>query len=226
MSSELTIRRQSTPPPPASSPTSSLDDQVNNPEARVYFGPIQSPEKVLIAEAAHSWNNPSSLSVCLSPRISNPLYSHKLLSLEEDENAVRDMLEVRTTGLPTLATTVFDEGSLEDGENTYLFGVLAPLIPFQTSSRSLLLHWQLRYLVHTTTLHPHLRCSHLSKITTTYLFLFQSTIFLLPLALAWRFQTNCHAEYQCTLRRQLLTNLVVPLIECRPPLRLPRALQT
>jgi hypothetical protein len=226
MSSELTIlRHQSTPPPPASSPTSSLDDQVNNPEARVYFGPIQSPEKVLIAEAAHSWNNPSSLPVCISPRISNPLYSHKLLSLEEDENAVRDILEVGTTGTPTLVTTVFDEDCLQDGENISLFGVLAPLILFQTSSRSLLLHWQLRYLGHTTTLHPHLRCSHLSKITTTYLFFpFQSTISLLPLALAWRFQTNCHAEYQCTLRRQLPTNPVVPLIECRPPLRLPIAL--
>ncbi|KAF8275035.1 hypothetical protein EI94DRAFT_1793681 [Lactarius quietus] len=114
MSSDLAVRHQSTPPSPSSSPTNGLDDQVNNPEARVYFGPIQSPEKFLIAEAAHSWNNPSSLPVCLSPPISSPLESHKLFSLEEDENAVREILEVGTTDAPTLVTTTPDEDCLQD----------------------------------------------------------------------------------------------------------------
>jgi hypothetical protein len=117
MSSDLAIRHQSTPTSPTSSPTNSLDDQVNNPEARVYFGPIQSPEKFLIAEAAHSWNNPSSLPVCLSPPISSPLESHKRFSLEEDENAVREILEVGTTDAPTLVTTTLDEDGLQDGKN-------------------------------------------------------------------------------------------------------------
>ena len=127
MSPDLAFQHQPTPPSPASSHTSSLDDQVNNPTARVYFGPIQSPEKVLIAEAAHSWNNPPSLPVCLSPRISSPLDSHKLLSLEEDENSVREMLEVGTTGLPTLTTTL-DEDCLQDGKNVCRFGVIALLM--------------------------------------------------------------------------------------------------
>ena len=120
MSSDLVLQHQSTTP----SPTSSLDDQVNNSTARVYFGPIQSPEKVLIAEAAHSWNNPSSLPVCLSPRISSPLDSHKLLSLEEDENTVRAILEVGTTGPPTLTTTTLDDDCLQDGKNVCRFEVI------------------------------------------------------------------------------------------------------
>jgi hypothetical protein len=123
MSSDVAVRHQSTPPSPASSPTNSLDDHVNNPEARVYFGPIQSPEKILIAEAAHSWTNPSSLPVCLSPRISSPLDSHKLLSLEEDENIVREILEVETTEAPTVATTLAED-YLQDGKNVPHFGYL------------------------------------------------------------------------------------------------------
>ena len=129
MSSDLAIRHQSTPPSPASSPTNSLDDQVNNPEARVYFGPIQSPEKVLIAEAAHSWNNPSSLPTCLPPRSTSPLYSHNLLPSEEDENAVREILEVGTTDPPTLAITI-DEDCLQDGKNVCRFEDLALLMLF------------------------------------------------------------------------------------------------
>ena len=128
MSPDLVFQHHSTPPSPASSQTSSLDDQVNNPTARVYFGSIQSPEKILIAEAAHSWNNPSSLPVCLSPQISSPLDSHKLLSLEEDENAVREILKVGTTGLPTLATTTLDEDCLQDGKNVCRFGAIALLM--------------------------------------------------------------------------------------------------
>ena len=124
MSSDLTIRHQSTPPSPASSSTNSLDDQVNNPEARVYFGPIQSPEKILIAEAAHSRANHTSLPVCLSPRISSPMDSHKLLCLEEDENIVREILEVERTEYPTLAITTLDEDDLQDGENVPHFGYL------------------------------------------------------------------------------------------------------
>ena len=123
MSSDLAVRHQSTPPSPASSSTNSLDDQVNNPEARVYFGPIQSPEKILIAEAAHSWTNHTSLPVCLSPRISSPMDSHKLLSLEEDENIVREILEVEKTESPTLAVTI-DEDCLQDGKDVPHFGHL------------------------------------------------------------------------------------------------------
>lgn len=124
MSSDLTIRHQSTPPSPASSSTNSLDDQVNNPEARVYFGPIQSPEKILIAEAAHSRANHTSLPVCLSPQISSPMDSHKLLCLEEDENIVREILEVERTEYPTLAITTLDEDDLQDGKNVPHFGYL------------------------------------------------------------------------------------------------------
>ncbi|KAI9466191.1 hypothetical protein BJY52DRAFT_332816 [Lactarius psammicola] len=109
MSSDLAFQHQPTPPSPASSPTNSLDDQVNNSAARVYFGPIQSPEKVLIAEAAHGWNNHSSLPVCLSPRISSPRDSHPS---EEDESAVRSILEVGTTDVPP--TTTLDEDCLQE----------------------------------------------------------------------------------------------------------------
>ncbi|KAH9079392.1 hypothetical protein EDB83DRAFT_2624963 [Lactarius deliciosus] len=111
MSSDLAVQHRSTPPSPASSTTNSLDDRVNSPTARVYFGPIQSPEKILIAEAAHSWNNPSSLPVRLSPRISSPRDSHPS---EEDESAVRAILEVGTTDVPSLATTTLDEDCLQD----------------------------------------------------------------------------------------------------------------
>jgi len=121
MSSDLAFQHQSTPPSPASSPTNSLDDQVNHPAARVYFGPIRSPEKILIAEAARSWNNLSSLPVCLSPRISSPRDSHPS---EEDETAVRAILEAGTTDVPT---TTLDEDCLQDGKNVCRFGVFALL---------------------------------------------------------------------------------------------------
>ncbi|KAH9063456.1 hypothetical protein EDB87DRAFT_1681505 [Lactarius vividus] len=110
MSSDLAVQRRPTPPSPASSTTNSLDDRVNSPTARVYFGPIQSPEKILIAEAAHSWNNPSSLPVCLSPRIPSFRDSHP----SEDESTVRAMLEVKATDVPTLATATLDEDCLQD----------------------------------------------------------------------------------------------------------------
>ncbi|KAI0256677.1 hypothetical protein BJV78DRAFT_299409 [Lactifluus subvellereus] len=70
MSSNLTFQPQSIPQSPASSSSSSLDDEINNPAARVYFGPIQSPERILIAKAAHRQNNLSSLPVRRSPRLS------------------------------------------------------------------------------------------------------------------------------------------------------------
>ncbi|KAH9048117.1 hypothetical protein EDB84DRAFT_1392492 [Lactarius hengduanensis] len=111
MSSDLAVQHRSTPPSPASSTSNSLDDRINSPTARVYFGPIQSPEKILIAEAAHSWNNPSSLPVCLSPQIPSPRDSHPS---EEDESAVRAILEVGTTDVPTLATPTLDEDCLQD----------------------------------------------------------------------------------------------------------------
>jgi hypothetical protein len=70
MSFNLALQHQPIPPSPTSSSLTSLDDEVNNPAARVYFGPIQSPERILIAEATHKRNNLSSLPVRRSPRIS------------------------------------------------------------------------------------------------------------------------------------------------------------
>ncbi len=120
LSSDLALQHQSTPPLHPSSPPNSLDDQVNNPAARVYFGPIQSPEKILIAEAAHNWNNFTSLPVSLSPQASSSqdLDNPPLFSSEEDENTVRAILDVGTADNPTLATAL-NEDCLQEGKNIY-----------------------------------------------------------------------------------------------------------
>ncbi|KAI0273612.1 hypothetical protein BC834DRAFT_966113 [Gloeopeniophorella convolvens] len=69
MSFDVALRQSPIPPSPASS-TSSLEDAVNNPFARVYFGPVQSPEKILIAKAAQKRSTHPSAPVRRSQRLS------------------------------------------------------------------------------------------------------------------------------------------------------------
>ncbi|KAI9509363.1 hypothetical protein F5148DRAFT_1188206, partial [Russula earlei] len=87
------LQPQSNPQSPGSSSSSSIDDQVNNPTARVYFGPIQSPEKILIAEATHNRDNLSSIPFRRSSRIS---------ALQSSQQLSSPMGEERTAVGPTL----------------------------------------------------------------------------------------------------------------------------
>ena len=70
MSFNLALQHKHIPQSPASSSLTSLDDEVDNTVTRVYFGPIQTPERALIAEATHKRNNLTSIPVRRSPRIS------------------------------------------------------------------------------------------------------------------------------------------------------------
>jgi hypothetical protein len=70
MSFNLTLQHKPIPQSPASSSLTSIDDEADNTVARVYFGPIQTPERALIAEATHKRNNLTTIPVRRSPRIS------------------------------------------------------------------------------------------------------------------------------------------------------------
>ena len=70
MSFDVALQRQPIPQSPAPSSLSSLDDDNNDTISHVYFGPIQTPERRLLAAATHKRNSLSSIPVRRSPRLS------------------------------------------------------------------------------------------------------------------------------------------------------------
>lgn len=70
MSFNLALQHKPIPQSPASSSLTSIDDEADNTVARVYFGPILTPERALIAETTHKRNNLATIPVRRSPRIS------------------------------------------------------------------------------------------------------------------------------------------------------------
>jgi len=70
MSFHLALQHKPIPQSPAPSSLTSIDDDVDNTVTRVYFGPIQTPERALIAEATQKRNDLTSIPVRRSPRIS------------------------------------------------------------------------------------------------------------------------------------------------------------
>ncbi|KAI0006015.1 hypothetical protein BJV74DRAFT_792435 [Russula compacta] len=132
MSFNLALHCQSIPQSPTSSSTSSLDDGVNNPAARVYFGPIQSPERILMAEATHKRNNNlTSMPVRRSPRIS-VLHDSQQLDLEEEEAVEATLGEqgVPKAAPPSTAPAP-DPDSSQDGRNSYLSRLLLPKMLYE-----------------------------------------------------------------------------------------------
>lgn len=127
MSSNLTLQPQSIPQSPTSSSTSSLDDEINNPAARVYFGPIQSPERILIAKTAHRQNNLSSSPIRRSSRLS-ALQSSPKPPLEEEEGertvGVISTEQMGANVAPISTTIAPDEDHVQDGKNSYFLLLL------------------------------------------------------------------------------------------------------
>lgn len=122
MSFNVALQCQSTPQSPTCSSISSTDDDVNNPAARVYFGPIQSPERLLIAtQATHKRNNLQSIPVRRSPRLSAHQSSQQRASPSVEEGkpvgiALREKMGPDVAS-PS-ATPTPDEDSTQDGKNS------------------------------------------------------------------------------------------------------------
>jgi hypothetical protein len=119
MSFNVALQRQSTPHSPTCSSVSSTDDDVNDPAARVYFGPIQSPERLLIAQATHKRNNLQSTPVRRSPRLSALQSSQQRASpsVEEGKPVGVTLREGPKVASPS-ATPTPDEDSTQDGTNS------------------------------------------------------------------------------------------------------------
>lgn len=133
MSFNLALHCQSIPQSPTSSSISSLEDGVNNPAARVYFGPIQSPERILMAEATHKRNNNlTSMPVRRSPRIS-VLHNSQQPDLEEEGEAVGATLGEQ--GVPKAASPSTapapDVDSSQDGRDSCFLRLLLPKILYE-----------------------------------------------------------------------------------------------
>jgi hypothetical protein len=122
MSFNVALQCQSTPQSPTCSSISSTDDDVNNPAARVYFGPIQSPERLLIAtQSTHKRDSLQSIPVRRSPRLSALQGSQQRVSPSVGEgNPVR--VTSREKMGPEVAspsaTPTPDEDSTQDGKNS------------------------------------------------------------------------------------------------------------
>lgn len=124
MSFNVALQCQSTPQSPTCSSISTTDDDVNNPAARVYFGPIQSPEKLLIAaQATHKRNNLSSIPVRRSPRLSAIQSSQQRTSSPAEEGkpvGVTLREEMGPKVASASATPTPDEDNTQDGKNLFL----------------------------------------------------------------------------------------------------------
>lgn len=122
MSFNVALQCQSTPQSPTCSSISSTDDDVNNPAARVYFGPIQSPERLLIAtQATHKRNSLQSIPVRRSPRLSAHQSSQQRASPSVEGGkpvgiALREKMGADVAS-PS-ATPTPDEDSTQDGKNS------------------------------------------------------------------------------------------------------------
>ena len=127
MSFNVALQCQSTPQSPTCSSISSTDDDVNNPAARVYFGPIQSPEKLLIAaQATHKRNNLSSIPVRRSPRLSALQSSQQRASSPAEEGepvgvTLREEMGPKVAPALASATPTPDEDNTQDGKNLFLY---------------------------------------------------------------------------------------------------------
>jgi hypothetical protein len=124
MSFNLARQLQSNPQSPSPSSLSSLDDEAS---ARVYFGPIQSPERIFIAQATQKWNDLSSMPIRRSPRISSLQNSQQLACLGEEMRAVGTTLgeQCEPQVDPPLAAPT-PEDSSQDGEDSVLLIFLRP----------------------------------------------------------------------------------------------------
>jgi hypothetical protein len=114
MSFDVALQHQPIPQSPASSSLSSLDDENNDTVSRVYFGPIQSPERRLIAVATHKRSNLTSIPVRRSPRLS------ALQNSQQHPSPLRkEEMEVGATsgGLKLTMPSTLDEDSSQDGKN-------------------------------------------------------------------------------------------------------------
>jgi len=123
MSFHLALQHKPIPQSPASSSLTSLDGDVDNTVTRVYFGPIQTPERALIAEATQKRNDLASIPVRRSPRIS-ALQNQNLQSqpspLREEGQAVEAMSgeqrELKMAPPSTPSTPDEDEDNSQDGK--------------------------------------------------------------------------------------------------------------
>ncbi|KAH9966649.1 hypothetical protein BC827DRAFT_686670 [Russula dissimulans] len=113
MSFNLARQLQSNPQSPSPSSLSSLDDEAS---ARVYFGPIQSPERIFIAQATQKWNDLSSMPIRRSPRISSLQNSQQLACLGEEMRAVGTTLgeQCEPQVDPPLAAPTPEDSSQDD----------------------------------------------------------------------------------------------------------------
>jgi hypothetical protein len=121
MSFNVALQCQSTPQSPTCSSISSTDEDVNNPAARVYFGPIQSPERLLIAaQATDKRNNLQSTPVRRSPRLSALQSSQQRAppSVEEGKPEGVTLREKMGQVASPSATPTPDEDSTQDGKNS------------------------------------------------------------------------------------------------------------
>ena len=119
MSFDVALQCQPTPQSPTCSSISSTDDDVNNSAARVYFGPIQSPEKLLIAQATHKRNIVSPSPVRRSPRLSALQSSQNPASSSGDEGKLVGSTlrnEVGPKVASPSATPTPDDDSTQDGK--------------------------------------------------------------------------------------------------------------
>src|SRR6267154_1907777 len=124
MSFNVALQCQSTPQSPTCSSISSTDDDVNNPAARVYFGPIQSPERLLIStQATHKRNNLQSIPVRRSPRLSALQSSQQRASPSVEEGkpvGITSMGKMGPKVASPSATPTPDDDSTQDGKNSCL----------------------------------------------------------------------------------------------------------
>ena len=135
MSLNVALPCQSTPQSPTCSSIASIDDDVNNPAARVYFGPIQSPEKLLIAQATHKRNNLSSMPVRRSPRLSALQSSQQPASSSEEEGRPVEATSRGKVGPRAVSPSVTpapDEDSTQDGKNSCFSTLTSPEISMKT----------------------------------------------------------------------------------------------
>ena len=132
MSLNVALPCQSTPQSPTCSSISSLDDDVNNPAARVYFGPIQSPEKRLIAQATHNRTNLSPMPVRRSPRLSALQSSQQPASSSEEEGKPVGATSRGKVVVSPSVTPAPDEDSTQDGKNSCFSTLTSPEISVKT----------------------------------------------------------------------------------------------
>ena len=125
MSFNVALQCQSTPQSPSCSSISSKDDDVNNPAARVYFGPIQSPERLLIAaQATHKRNNLQPIPVRRSPRLSALQSSQQRASPSLEEGRPVGITLREKMGASHSATPTPDEDGTQDGKNSCFYSCI------------------------------------------------------------------------------------------------------